>query len=398
MHDPTVPSTTACPYLPGQTVNTMNVPMERSLRQRSASLNSMRQFNYKTMNPEAKFITPRPAPPAPSLSDSTNLPTLRHGSAPTALHHHSSSQSLSTRSLSPAPVWRRLFTRKLSSRDLGRTTPSHERDDQDNLSIGSSHGSEEPRSRSLTPSEGIRTRDMSPESLRKFLSDDLPTRPDSNMSERPALVIPEEIAEENEDDDNFATSAVSESQAFPTSLSPPPFQRTASSDTIASSLANSSCHTIVPIKMPVQPDQPQTQTQEAAHPSDLPRLETDAEPACFYSASSSAVTSPVSPHSAEAELELTSFYDSTEDDDDILSSTGGDSPPYQALPALPSLSQNFSGYSLPRERDHDKTSAEVPVAFPTAGSNFLGSHVDTGLDDFATELGWMVETIGTRAD
>lgn len=399
-HDPAVPTTTACPYLPGQTVNTMSVPCDRrTLRKRSASLNSMRQFNYRTMNPEAKYITPRPAPSAPFISDSTNLPTIRHGSAPTSLHHHSSSMSLSSRSPSPSPVWKRLFSRKPSSRDLERVN-LQDQDEHDGRSLVSRHASED-RSRSLTPSEGIRTREMSPESLRRFLSDDLPIRPDSNMSERPALIIPEDIVEENEDDDNFATSAVSESQQpYATSLSPPPFKRSASLEAISMSLADSTSLALVPAPLTQQ-------VVEAAEPpaaSDLPPLETHSRPRCFYSYTSSAMPSPVSPVSNEAELEMTSFYDETEDDDEIL--LEADATAYQTLSAGPSRPQEFEGYSLPRDKD-GKNGAESVATFttvdppqllsiPARGPDFLGSPIEVGVDDFVNELGWMVEIIGTN--
>lgn len=386
----------------------MNVPTERNLRKRSASLSSMRQFNFRTMNPEAKFITPRPAPPTPSISDTTNLTSLRQASASTVPHQHSSSMSLSSRSSSPAPVWRRIFTRKLSTRDIGRAA-LQDQDSYDVQSLGSSQPCEDARSRSLTPSEGIRTRDMSPESLRRFLSDDMPARPDSNMSERPALVIPDDIAEENEDDDNFATSAASESQPYSTCLSPPPFKRSASSETIPS-VANSSSHTVIPSYIVSQPAPAIVEAAEPPAASDLPQLETNSDPASFFSNSSSAVTSPVSPQSTEAELELTSFYDAT-DDDDVLSNTDDEVTPYQTLSAMPSRPQDFEGYSLPREREDAKTamsdaqptfttmgSPQLHVSIPASESNFLGSHVDTGLDDFVNELGWMVETIGTRAN
>jgi len=89
-------------------------------------------------------------------------------------------------------------------------------------------------SRSIA-SECSRARDFSPESLRRFLASDdtvtpapccpmTPLATPEDQLIRPALVIPEDIAEENEDDENFAVSAVvaDGGSYFPTSLSPPP--------------------------------------------------------------------------------------------------------------------------------------------------------------------------------
>lgn len=110
-HDPAEPWTTACPSLPGQTVNTLIVPVEQSLRQRSASLTSVRQESFRTMDPDAKFATPRPAP-APVMESTAR----RLGSASTLLQKRPC-----TRSPSPAPSWKRFFTRRLGQRDADRS-------------------------------------------------------------------------------------------------------------------------------------------------------------------------------------------------------------------------------------------------------------------------------------
>ncbi|OTA98927.1 hypothetical protein M426DRAFT_68830, partial [Hypoxylon sp. CI-4A] len=209
-HDPSMPTTNACPYLPGQTVNTLDVPHERLSRIRSASTNSLRTADFKTMNPKDRFMTPRPAPPVPSLPD------LRIGSSPVpamSLVH-----KRSARSISPTPSWT-----SAARRFLGRRKDRHADSDAGSEMevesyIGENRYVEEPRS--ATPSGSVRSRDMSPESLRRFLSDDRPPTPPV-AEQTPKLLIPDEIIEENEDDDNFATSAVSEHAPF-TVLSPPP--------------------------------------------------------------------------------------------------------------------------------------------------------------------------------
>ncbi|CAI4217834.1 unnamed protein product [Parascedosporium putredinis] len=118
-HDPARPSTRHCPYMPGQTVNTLFVPIQRTLRKRSASLSSMRNADFMTMNPKDKFTTPRPAPPAPGVMAGPRL-----GTSPHSLRHHASA-----RSLSPNPSWRRFFRKSVrddreeSTASPTRTTP-----------------------------------------------------------------------------------------------------------------------------------------------------------------------------------------------------------------------------------------------------------------------------------
>ena len=63
-HNPAEPSTTSCPMLPGQVVNVLNVPMHFSSgrqRHRNASVSST-SSELRTMNPEDKYLNPRPAP------------------------------------------------------------------------------------------------------------------------------------------------------------------------------------------------------------------------------------------------------------------------------------------------------------------------------------------------
>jgi hypothetical protein len=65
-YDKSIPFTTSCPYLPGQPVNLLFVPIEvQPLRCRRASLSSISNADIKTMNPADKFMTPRQPPPAP---------------------------------------------------------------------------------------------------------------------------------------------------------------------------------------------------------------------------------------------------------------------------------------------------------------------------------------------
>ncbi|KAF4449859.1 hypothetical protein F53441_6939 [Fusarium austroafricanum] len=394
-HDPALPSTTACPYLPGQTVNTLIVPVEQALRQRSASLTSMHAADLKTMNPESKYTTPRPAPSVPA----NHIP-YRVGSSP-SLHHKSSS-----RSLSPAPAaWKRLFGRKAncSEGERGRSPirndlpgPVENIDD-----------------RCTTPSEGTRTRDISPESLRRFLSDDPSPRPGSNLSERPSLIIPEEAVEDNDndDDDNFATSAASDGQPYVTRLSPPPFKRTVSSESVRSDAANPRSLPLIPSKSSEQDLLEVSHVPASAVLPARPRLETHRAPHRRINPATSFFLSPATPNFPEDEG--TNFFDLTDDEDDVLSSNNSEILSFQPVSGMPSTTDSFECYSLPEPQEHgakiiesQPTYAKVnspsllsrgDSGFAVSGGNFLGTPIDTGLDDFAAELGWMVDVIGSKA-
>lgn len=358
--------------------------MEQMLRKRSASLNSMKITDFKTMNPADKYTTPRPAPRAPE----SLLPRL--GSSP-------QSQSVtSSRSMSPTPSWRRLFRMRSSSRGSERGR-SHDLDERS--STPDTHHDD---SRSVASSLGTRSRDISPESLRRFLVDDTPAPLSApGGEERPALCIPEDIVEENEDDDNFATSAVSENNPFPTSLSPPPFKRS-HSDSSMPTVTNASQMTL---------------TQYVAATSDREdRPETAYElPPSRFSTSTTA-SSVISVDQRSGDDETPSFYDSN-DDDDVLSSNDGDVGVFQPL-SMPGTRQQsleetttpFPGYSLPRGQDvPDSTKAVTPLNYNPAGSPQLIARSDTGvpmgntsllaapgdhgIDDFVSEMNWMVDII-----
>ncbi|KAH6687362.1 hypothetical protein F5X68DRAFT_10185 [Plectosphaerella plurivora] len=384
-HDHNVPSTTHCPYLPGQLVNTLEVPNEHVLRKRSASLSSMRSINFMTTNPRDKFITPRPAPRVPEF------PTQRLGTAP---HPPSVASSVSSdRPMSPTSSWRRLFRLRSSSRGSERGR-SHELNDR---CLTPDHSLED--TKSIVSSHGTRSRDISPESLRRFLVEDSPIRARTpGADERPTLSIPEDIAEENEDDDNFASSAVSalsENNLFPTCLSPPPFKRSHSDGSMPTA-TNSSQMTLT---------QYVTSTSDKVPRSPFQTRPDTELPGSRFSISS--VSSAVS--TGLPDDETPSFYDS-HDDDDVLSSNDGDAFPFQPL-SLPSARQQsldsdrepFPGYSLPRGLDSiDKSKADVPVRYNPSGSpplmplghtSLLAAPGDHGIDDFVSEMAWMVGVI-----
>ena len=63
-YDPNQPSTSSCPLLPGQYLNVLEVPFEKRFvsRSRSSSVSLVTDFDMSTLNPEDRYITPRPAP------------------------------------------------------------------------------------------------------------------------------------------------------------------------------------------------------------------------------------------------------------------------------------------------------------------------------------------------
>src|SRR6266516_3551276 len=76
-HNSAEPSTTSCPLMPGQLVNVLNVPFHLSSgRSRNDSVSST-SSELRTMNPEDKFLNPRPVPAPPSkLSRRNTSPIL----------------------------------------------------------------------------------------------------------------------------------------------------------------------------------------------------------------------------------------------------------------------------------------------------------------------------------
>ncbi|KAK3997359.1 hypothetical protein QBC44DRAFT_303561 [Cladorrhinum sp. PSN332] len=322
-HDPAAPSTNTCPYLPGQTVNRIEVPVEKSLRSRSASTSSLRQEDFKTMDPAAKFNTPKPAV-APTAAD------RRAGTAP----HHQHKRS--ARSISPASGWRKLFSRKASSSSLRTMASTHQSAVED----------DERGHSSSSRSEGSRSRDISPESLRRFLIDDAP------LSEEPAVAIPEDIVEENEEDDdndNFATSAVSETMQF-TGLSPPP------------------ARAMSPSPPPTSYQQPQQPQQK------LPMSKFNVVVPSVTAAVEAPLESPPAFYFSEAEEE--------EEEEAPLT--------------VRNLKGTLSTYSLPQSAGASPASKDQDVP---AVPSLLSAHQipDSGLvDDLVSELGWMASFIGTK--
>ncbi|ETS76753.1 hypothetical protein PFICI_12140 [Pestalotiopsis fici W106-1] len=407
--NPSEPFTTRCPYLPGQQVNILDVPVEQTLkRTRSASMNSLRPTDFKTMDPQDKYITPRPAPTAP-----LTLGPRRGTSTGIRLKHKSS-----TRSLSPAsvPGWtgkaKRLFGLRPSSRSSDRDWTPETVDSEDSTSFTASTQRPDEGTRSTTPSEGSRSRDMSPESLRRFLLDNKPVA-QSPVLHSQKLTIPDDIVEENEDDDNFATSATSEHASF-NPLSPPPFKRTQSSPAMAG-LKTISTSPMIP-NMIHELTKPQCRDDSALE--DLRRGSIASvklsvpPPRLPCSTTSSAAPSPISPQSFDSPHnnnfsffeDMTpvdhgfSFFDDLPEDDKRIS----------GVPEERFRQPSLTAYSLPHSGMVGQKDLPVDAAGRSFGSPSLVSGdaheidsssllsvkgIDAGFDDLVNELSWIARAI-----
>ncbi|KAJ8123153.1 hypothetical protein ONZ43_g827 [Nemania bipapillata] len=390
-YNPSLPTTTACPFLPGQTVNTLDVPAERRTRMKSASMNSLRTTDFKTMDPTDRFTAPR-VPPVPS-----HRREFRIASASSIFPKRA------TRSVSPAPSWtgtaRRFLGFKSQNRDResdrGRMYALNEADD-----VFVEEQDPSTQSRSATPSGSIRSRDLSPESLRRFLSDDLPAC--ATPEPAPSFSIPDDIEEEvedNDDDHNFATATTSDANLF-TNLSPPPFQRGGLSAPPASHSKNSTILTPpAPTPAPVR---------RALMRLDIPRSHS------AESTASSSIASTASPHSNISRgMSQFSFFDDSEDDEDItyegdrtLLGANRDVGMRKNAPKL-ELRAPITSYSLPPastdnakhiNTDHVLESPALVARNDNEVSvdtnNFFGlPNVDIGLDDLVSDANWMNEVI-----
>ncbi|KAL7945758.1 hypothetical protein V8C42DRAFT_321485 [Trichoderma barbatum] len=382
--DATMPYTTACPYMPGQTVNTLHVPVEHTIRLRSASMTSIHPENYRTMDPATKFM--KPLPPTPLSSCMANR---RAQSAPVTRPSSSSSRSVSP------PSWKRFFSRKPQTSDGQRRQSAGSEETTftiyDNVITVPSHDAR-PGRHTSSLSEGARSRDISPSSLSRILREGshTPRRP-SHTAQLPSLAIPEDVIEEDEDDDNFAASAISESLPFVTVLSPPPFQRSSSSESIERDAEAGNSATVARPQLSVQPP-----PVDRSQPISAVTNKSNPAPQWSNPTKDKTTTSPV-----HEDVPM-SFYDDEDDDDDVMSSNDDDVH-FPPIPISKTRLLSFKGYSLPRHIEETKDAFAPHQTFATpispklipSGSNLLNTHVEAGLDDFVSELGWIVDAIGT---
>ncbi|KAG9229724.1 hypothetical protein BJ875DRAFT_386758 [Amylocarpus encephaloides] len=332
VHDPTLPFTTSCPYLPGQPVNFLSVPTEvQPLRYRRASMSSMANGDVKTMNPANKFVAPRPSPPTP-------MTTARATTSPTFPPQKRLARSVSPKS---DKLW--------SARSLFglRSPPAN-------------------------------------------------STPDSSARNPASVIIPDEIIDEGEDDDNFASqtnfAALQDAGVF-TPLSPPP-SALRSPPTRAAIVGKTSK------PLPELPDEtlmPQPLRLRAiVSPADLPRS--------HFSVSSMGTSISSSSASQFNDLHPS---ESTDEGGLIGDSESGDEFMYSPISET-SDGRDFTGYSLPEdqcssERTLQKTSYSQ-LTSPTSRQIFGGiadissrAEADLGkmseLEELLGDIGYLGDVI-----
>ena len=120
--DPTKPITDACPFLPGQQVNLLDVPMDRGCSQSS----SRSSYGF-TLNPEDRFRNPTSPPPMDSILGTYDETRARAAPSPTPRWSPSEAVSLhpaelTTQNLSSRSSWLRLRRKSTRSASALRSS------------------------------------------------------------------------------------------------------------------------------------------------------------------------------------------------------------------------------------------------------------------------------------
>lgn len=342
------------------------------------------------MSPGDRFSAPRRPPPPPAIPDFLGpryrLPTAPQASTPSLKHQRSD------RSLSPGglPNWwspRKLFTRKHS-------TSSVHSDEVSALSEACWSAEEQRSSLASSASQSAPSRSMSPESLRRFLCDETPVSSEAESADRLALSIPDDIAEEDDDDEFAVASAISEFGPK-TALSPPPPPRSRHSSSTRTMRRLANNESVVTLKA-IQQAQPPASPRPlfpASYTFYQPQDdENDQVPTSRFSFSSDEGSTfdddevdPLDSSSSNAN-DIPSFYHSDAEDDDDMDCL---SPPLFNNSRDQSLAKGFEGYRLPRT-SIDGSNKQPPAPNSQAGdASVVNSPPLLALpimDDFASEL------------
>ncbi|EPE08808.1 hypothetical protein F503_04395 [Ophiostoma piceae UAMH 11346] len=466
-HNPALPSTTTCPYLPGQRVNTLDVPSEKSSRQRSASVSSARRSDFKTMNPADKFVTPRPPPATPAVTPAagpelravSSLSALRRPLSPLPSARNLLRHQRSVRSLSPAPsasapsitapsisapsfsTWspRRFFARRASpSREVtnaddldvdAAADADVERDyfgqasidNDDHASVRYAPPTRLPSSSSsistssrlryaaiIPSSQGSRSRDISPESLRRFLVDDDVVGPAADTpATRHNLIDTTEIETDDDDldfemdydDANFDASAASENAPF-TVLSPPPPSRNATPVNLGAQLQKQQQQSVTPI-LTLRTSIPPPVRPARALPAALETSSIQRNPAQMnLGLEMPSSTSPTSSASISSMSSLSPMSQSDADDDEECYGTAGEPAALFLPPQHPFGSQNTGNSkseAQQQQRHYRHHLFDAAFTGSTAtlvpGDGLITAPNGNGLNELVDELGWMATAI-----
>ncbi|KAF7937564.1 uncharacterized protein EAE98_001878 [Botrytis deweyae] len=378
VHDTAIPSTTTCPYMPGQPVNILWVPVEVSPpRLRSGSMDSINITEAKTMNPADKFMPPRAPPSKPNVARPASL---------------SSSGAEVTEKPCPWAKDRKLgwATKLFSGRRSQPSSPipplASRRSSEPDISQATTRSSSSTNSNTIHQTSPTRFEPISRKSS-------FTRAHDSVHNSLMSLGIPEDISEDCEDDDNFATQfkeLVFEDNDSITGLSPAPFRRQPSPTS----------NTYKPL--PRLPDDAFTSPISFPPPPNL----TLNLPMSHFSVStaSTALTSPTDSHFGFSDT--SSIFDSYDESD--LNEETGDTFTYN--PMISEVEKRkFIGYSLP---DEDIASEQTirKASNPISKTNSNDSYPrDSGfangiqessakiggsaLADFLEDMGYLGETI-----
>ncbi|KAE8448418.1 hypothetical protein EG329_009483 [Mollisiaceae sp. DMI_Dod_QoI] len=394
-YDATIPFTTSCPYLPGQPVNLLYVPVEvQPLRYRSASMSSMANGDIKTMNPADKFMTPRQPPPTPylpRLNTATSVLTKKRSArslSPKAEKSPWSPRSFfGLRSPTPTPPQqgdkrgRSSSLSKASQSTAGRSTPNLNTRSDDMRKVKSV-----PHTRAASP-QSFKSKSRDPSPLRH-----VPVQ--ENHFNTTTFNIPDEIAEEAEDDDNFASHlnriSMNEKGIY-TALAPPPSRQRS---------PPARPRTSKDITKPL----PQLPEEDSLMPSPL-RLRTVASAAELprsHFSTSTISTTIASPSESRFSLSEEDFND----DEDLTADMGsGDEFTYSPVLAE-TPAGGFSGYSLPEAeyaseqtlRKQTPLSPGSRITFgapPAAFSPAAGNETEhmSALEELLNEMGYLGDVI-----
>lgn len=312
-------------------------------------MSSMANGDVKTMNPADKFMTPRQPPPTP-----TTIALPRLNTSPSFV-----AKKRPARSVSPNKSERSPWSPKTFFGLRSPAVSSFSDNDKRGRSVSLSK-TLEGNSNASSPSVAVRsddlrmaksvpqTRETSPQSLKRSHSrEPSPLRQlvarESNTHNSTTLLIPDEIAEEAEDDDNFASQlnhiSLNE-RGILTPLSPPPQAPRLRSQ---SPRVRSPTNTSKPL--PLLPEEnlmpSPLRLRAAVSAAELPRS--------HFSTStiSTTISSPTDSHFSFSE---TPSFSGSFDEDDFPADIGsGDEFTYS--PVLDETPVGgFSGYSLPEDQ------------------------------------------------
>lgn len=322
-------------------------------------MSSMANGDIKTMNPADKFMTPRPPPPTLGLTRlNTSTSVLTKKRSARSLSPKSEKSPWSPRSFfglrSPSPVGvqtdrrgRSSSASKVSQETGGRSSPTPVKQFQTPRSV--------PHTRAASPQSFKTARSRDPSPLRQSIISE------NSSYNASTLIIPDEIAEEVEDDDNFASHlnrlSLADKSIF-TALAPPPSGRRSPTRTQSTNIITKDTSKPLPQLPEENPSSMLAplplRLRTASEPPNTHLQIQDLQPRSHFSTStiSTNITSPTD----------STFSASSSPEDDEIDADGelsadvssGDEFTYSAAHGTSSFA-GFAGYSLPEGGESELT-------------------------------------------